>query len=199
MLDANSGQTAPSPLDQSAIPAVTRVADEPAATPVAALPDTGADPRPGGVGTTSGAGTRSGNAGRSPSGNAASHLWMDTSAEDRELERMHHGTPIQCQFCVGQKFRRSRLRAADIRQLLLMRYPVRCTRCSQRQTVSFTVAGVSIPSYLRQRDGRPSGSRRPDPDSASLPLTRERTAPDAARPQAPVQPHEAASGTEPDA
>ena len=87
-------------------------------------------------------------------------LWMDTSAADRELERMHHGTPIQCQFCVGQKFRRSRLRGADIRQLLLMRYPVRCTRCSQRQTVSFTVAGVSIPSYLRQRDGRPS-SRRP--------------------------------------
>ena len=75
----------------------------------------------------------------------ANELWMDTAAADRELESMHYGTPIQCEFCVGRKFRRSRLRAADIRQLLLMRYPVRCTRCSQRQNVSFTIAGISMP------------------------------------------------------
>ena len=60
------------------------------------------------------------------------------------------GVPIQCQFCVGQRFRRSRLRVGDIKHLLLMRYPVRCLFCSQRQLVSFTVAGVSLPSHVRQ-------------------------------------------------
>ena len=123
---------------------------------------------------------------RQPANATQRQIWMDTSAADRELERMHHGTPIQCQFCVGQKFRRSRLRGADIRQLLLMRYPVRCTRCSQRQTVSFTVAGVSVPSYLRQRDGRPSRSTRPAPDSAGLPANRAGVSPDAASPHDPA-------------
>ncbi len=64
---------------------------------------------------------------------------------------MSSGVPLQCQFCVGQRFRRSRLRLGDIPQLLLMRYPVRCARCNQRQTVSFTVAAVSIPSDVRHR------------------------------------------------
>lgn len=64
------------------------------------------------------------------------------------------GIPIRCQFCPGQRFRRSRLRAADIKQLLLMRYPVRCLFCSQRQMVSFTVAGVSLPSHVSQPKNR---------------------------------------------
>lgn len=59
------------------------------------------------------------------------------------------GIPIQCQFCVGRNFRRSRWRKADMKQLLLMRYPVRCLRCSQRQWVSFSVAGISLPSHLK--------------------------------------------------
>lgn len=122
---------------------------------------------------------------RSTSGETSRQMWRNTSEDDRELERMHHGTPIQCQFCVGQKFRRSRLRGADIRELLLLRYPVRCTRCSQRQSVSFTVAGVSMPSYLRQRDARTT-SRRPDPNSASLPATRATTSPEAAPPHTPA-------------
>ncbi|GGA69203.1 hypothetical protein GCM10011507_20850 [Edaphobacter acidisoli] len=54
--------------------------------------------------------------------------------------------PIQCQYCSGQSFRRSRLRGEDFWQLFLMRYPVRCLRCSQRQMVSFTVAGLSLSS-----------------------------------------------------
>ena len=54
--------------------------------------------------------------------------------------------PIQCQYCSGQTFRRSRLRSEDFWQMLLMRYPVRCLRCSQRQMVSFTVAGISLSS-----------------------------------------------------
>jgi hypothetical protein len=61
------------------------------------------------------------------------------------------GVSIQCQFCPGQGFRRSTLRAEDLKDIFLMRYPVRCLRCSQRQLVSFTVAGVSIPSHVKQR------------------------------------------------
>ena len=78
-------------------------------------------------------------------------LWATDAVRQPDIESMPDGVPIQCQFCVGQTFRRSRLRAADLPQLLLMRYPVRCARCSQRQSVSFTVASVSIPSYVRHR------------------------------------------------
>ena len=66
------------------------------------------------------------------------------------------GIPIQCQFCIGRSFRRSRLRSSDLPQLLLMRYPVRCRRCSQRQMVSFTVAGISVPSHVRHKQRRSS-------------------------------------------
>lgn len=59
------------------------------------------------------------------------------------------GISIQCQFCVGRNFRRSRWRKGDIKHLLLMRYPVRCLRCSQRQWVSFSVAGISLPSHVK--------------------------------------------------
>jgi hypothetical protein len=64
--------------------------------------------------------------------------------------------PIQCQYCSGQSFRRSRLRGEDFRQIALMRYPVRCLRCSQRQMVSFTVAGLSLASHTKhERPVRP--------------------------------------------
>jgi DNA-directed RNA polymerase subunit RPC12/RpoP len=56
------------------------------------------------------------------------------------------GLPIRCQYCSHQSFRRSSLRTTDLTQILFMRYPVRCTRCGQRQMVSFTVAGVSLPA-----------------------------------------------------
>ncbi len=59
------------------------------------------------------------------------------------------GVPIQCQYCSGQSFRRSSLRGEDFTQILLMRYPVRCLRCSQRQGVSFTIAGISLSSKIR--------------------------------------------------
>lgn len=84
-------------------------------------------------------------------------MWATEAAREPEFEKMPSGTPIQCQFCVGQTFRRSHLRAGDIPQLLMMRYPVRCARCSQRQSVSFTVAAVSIPSHIKHRH-RPGSS-----------------------------------------
>ncbi len=70
---------------------------------------------------------------------------------DGGLEAVHvrDSLPVQCQFCVGRTFRRSRFRPRDIKQLLLMRYPVRCLRCSQRQMVSFTIAGISVASKVR--------------------------------------------------
>ena len=64
------------------------------------------------------------------------------------------GIPIQCQYCVGQSFRRSRLRTADLKHLFFQRYPVRCLRCGQRQSVSFTLAGISVPSHVKQRRAR---------------------------------------------
>jgi hypothetical protein len=80
-----------------------------------------------------------------------------SSLEQQELEAAvaaARGIPIHCQFCSGQAFRRSRLRGADVMDLLLMGYPVRCLRCGQRQLVSFTIAGISVPSHVKQRRAR---------------------------------------------
>jgi hypothetical protein len=59
-------------------------------------------------------------------------------------------TPARCQFCPGRAFRRSRLRFSDVPSLLLMRYPVRCMLCSKRQLVTFTTAGLSVSSSVKQ-------------------------------------------------
>jgi len=67
------------------------------------------------------------------------------------------GVPLRCQYCAGQAFRRSTLRASDFIQLVFMRYPVRCLRCSQRQMVSFTVAGISLSSSVKPQ--RPASTR----------------------------------------
>jgi hypothetical protein len=89
--------------------------------------------------------------------NASAHhpLHIDEPAHPYE----HGGLPFRCQYCVGQTFRRSRLRAKDIKYFLLMRYPVRCLRCRQRQLVSFTLAGISIPSHVRTRRNRSQSSQ----------------------------------------
>ena len=76
--------------------------------------------------------------------------------EDENFVEERGGVPLRCQYCVGQKFRRSRLRGDDLRSLLLMRYPVRCLRCGQRQLVSFTVAGISLASHVRPQRKRRS-------------------------------------------
>jgi DNA-directed RNA polymerase subunit RPC12/RpoP len=61
------------------------------------------------------------------------------------------GVPIQCQYCSGQTFRRSTLRSEDLSEIFLMRYPVRCLRCSQRQMVSFTIASLSLSSSVKPK------------------------------------------------
>jgi DNA-directed RNA polymerase subunit RPC12/RpoP len=70
-------------------------------------------------------------------------IYSDVSASN--------GVPLRCQYCSHQSFRRSSLRAADFTQILLMRYPVRCLRCGQRQLVSFTVASISLSSSIKPR------------------------------------------------
>ena len=80
------------------------------------------------------------------------------------------GLAIRCHFCPGTSFRRSRFRAKDLRRLLLFQYPVRCLRCSQRQYVSFTVAGLSIASRVRHQ-------RPPRPDETWMNWTNEEEAP----------------------
>lgn len=82
--------------------------------------------------------------------------------EHEEYAEERAGVPIRCQFCVGQKFRRSRLRSDDLRSLLLMRYPVRCLRCAQRQLVSFTLAGISLPANARTQRKRRSTQQKAD-------------------------------------
>ena len=57
---------------------------------------------------------------------------------------------IRCQYCPGQTFRRSRLRARGLFLILRMRYSVRCLRCGQRQTVNFMVAATAVPSNVKQ-------------------------------------------------
>jgi hypothetical protein len=69
------------------------------------------------------------------------------------------GVPIQCQYCSGQTFRRSTLRSEDLSEIFLMRYPVRCLRCSQRQMVSFTIASLSLSSSVKpKRRARTAGA-----------------------------------------
>jgi hypothetical protein len=94
-----------------------------------------------------------------------------------------NGVPIQCQFCSGQSFRRSTLRGDDFTQLLLMRYPVRCLRCGQRQLVSYTVASLSISSSIKpRRRHRPA-----DPSKRWIDFTKH---PDAPNPLVPAQTEE---------
>ncbi len=99
-----------------------------------------------------------------------------------------HGVPIRCQFCSGQSFRRSTLRGDDFTEILLMRYPVRCLRCSQRQLVSFTIASLSLSS-----SEKPRRKHRPvDPSARWIDFTKH---PESRKP-APAESTEPAPPTE---
>ena len=51
---------------------------------------------------------------------------------------------IACQYCGNTRFRRSRVRIFDLREVLLLRYPMRCMRCNQRQYGSYLTAGLAL-------------------------------------------------------
>jgi hypothetical protein len=114
---------------------------------------------------------------------AHSHFDNETVAT---AERIASGVPIHCNFCPGQSFRRSRVRSKDLKHLLLMRYPVRCLRCSQRQLVSFTLAAISVPSHVKQRKARKESQPKQwsEPVSTSL-----RPQPSPATPEPQPEPH----------
>src|ERR1700739_446271 len=92
----------------------------------------------------------------------------------------YHGVPIQCQFCSGKNFRRSTLRSDDFTQILLMRYPVRCLRCGQRQMVSYPVPSLALSSSVK-----PRRRHRPvDPSRRWVDFTKH---PDAPNPLTPAE------------
>ncbi len=64
--------------------------------------------------------------------------------QERPVVELRPGT-VACPYCGNPHFRRSRPRLGDLFELLLLRYPVRCTRCSQRQFVEISIAMLSYP------------------------------------------------------
>ncbi len=67
-----------------------------------------------------------------------------TPYEDKSLLELGAGV-VACTFCGHARFRRSRLRFNDLAELLMLRYPLRCMRCSQRQYNAVNVAMMSMP------------------------------------------------------
>ena len=53
---------------------------------------------------------------------------------------------VACPFCGNSQFRRSRLRFVDLLEVLMLRYPVRCTRCAKRQFTDIYIAMMSYPA-----------------------------------------------------
>ena len=51
---------------------------------------------------------------------------------------------IACQFCAFTRFRRSRVRLGDLSEFALLRMPVRCMRCNQRQYQSVLTTALAV-------------------------------------------------------
>lgn len=68
--------------------------------------------------------------------------------QDRPTVELRKGA-VGCPFCGNSRFRRSRLRFTDLVEVLMLRYPVRCTRCSQRQFTDLYIAMMSYPPKYR--------------------------------------------------
>jgi hypothetical protein len=104
-----------------------------------------------------------------------------TTAAEHDVRHTDMGR--QCDFCKGKSFRRSRLQGKDWGGLILMRYPVRCLSCSQRQSVGIAVAMRSVSSKAKQtgpashdfQTGAASGSHAAQPiGGGSFPALRAR-------------------------
>jgi hypothetical protein len=102
----------------------------------------------------------------------------------------------RCRFCPGHEFRRSRFRPRDVFRLLLLRYPVRCLRCRQRQTVTVFAAARAESSKARiERAPEPTDSwrnftldRHPEFVAAHQPLVAVPVAASAPTPLRPSEP-----------
>ncbi len=51
---------------------------------------------------------------------------------------------VACQFCGNTRFRRSRVRLGDVKEFLLLRLPLRCMRCNQRQYGYVLTSAVAV-------------------------------------------------------
>lgn len=76
---------------------------------------------------------------------------------DRETDWLHPQGILEipkgvvaCHFCGFTRFRRSKMRLGDAKEFLLMRLPVRCGRCNQRQYVSMLTS--SLASGVKNHD-----------------------------------------------
>lgn len=68
--------------------------------------------------------------------------------QERPTVELRKGA-VGCPFCGNAHFRRSRLRFTDLAEVLMLRYPVRCTRCSQRQYTDLYIAMLSASPKFR--------------------------------------------------
>lgn len=59
---------------------------------------------------------------------------------------------MKCPICDSTKLRTSHLRAMDFPRLLLLRYPVRCLRCRERQYAGIVMAWML--GHGRQEQGK---------------------------------------------
>jgi hypothetical protein len=76
---------------------------------------------------------------RVTTGEAANEKAGVAGYEVRPVVALREGE-LACEFCGYNRFRRSRTRFRDLMELLMMRYPVRCMRCGQRQYFELTFA-----------------------------------------------------------
>ena len=56
---------------------------------------------------------------------------------------------VACRMCGYTRFRRSRVRPADVLEFLLLRLPLRCMRCNQRQYGSCLTASLALRAKSR--------------------------------------------------
>jgi hypothetical protein len=132
-------------------------------------------------------------------GAASTHL-RDVRAKDgihlTHLKKASEPPAPRCRFCPGHEFRRSRFRARDALRLLLLRYPVRCLRCRQRQTITVFAAARAESWKVRiERTPEPTDSwpiftldRRPEFIAAPQPLVAIPVAASASTPVRPPEP-----------
>jgi hypothetical protein len=111
-------------------------------------------------------GTRGLFAGRVPSANSpcpnvtiAGHQ-RRMIAHPNSYEAKRWVNRVVCSDCFSASFRMSRIRVKDIKQLVLLRLPVRCRQCHRRCHVNFRAALLNAAkvSYLPKRE---EGDRAP--------------------------------------
>ena len=93
---------------------------------------------------------------------------------DRPVVELAEGV-VGCPLCGNVRFRRSRFRFTDFAELLMMRYPVRCTRCGQRQYTDFNVAMMSFPSRSvggQRAEGQDTWKNWTEPSMSGQPVAR---------------------------